>query len=270
MHPTLLQFGDFRLATYGALVAAAYLAGILWLRSQMGRMNLDEDAFWRLVYYLFFGAFAGGKLLYVLVEWRAFASGELHLLRDIRYGFVFFGGLLGAMAMGALYVRGAGASYLRLADPFAAALPMGHAIGRLGCLAAGCCYGRPTGLPWGVRFTDPLCLVEPGLRGLDLHPTQLYEAVGCAAVAAALLRLLRRVQAGELREGTVLFAYMLAYSVLRFGIEFLRGDDRGGFLWGMSPSQWLGLAVAASAAAAIRLRGLRAGGPGGALSGPAS
>lgn len=243
MFPTVLEVGGFRLATYGLLVAAGYLLGIGWLARRRERMGLSEDAFWSLVYWLFAGALLGGKLLYLGVEWRSLLGGEIHPLRDLRYGFVFFGGVVGSMLAGALWCRRNGASFAKLSDFFAVGLPMGHAVGRLGCLAAGCCGGRPTELPWGVAFTHPDALVAPHLAGVPLHPFQVYEGLANAAVAYACSRVLARVEGGALRPGSGWAAYLGLYGAARFLLEFTRGDDRGQGLWLLSPSQAVGLAA---------------------------
>lgn len=255
MFPTIVSIGPFRLATYGVLVAAGYLAAILWLGRERERMGLDEKTFWGLIYALFFGAVAGGKLLYWAVEWRSLLDGTLRPIAHFRFGFVFFGGVLGSLAAGRWYQRRKGFAFLPVADYFAVALPLGHAIGRLGCLAAGCCWGLPTELPWGLRFTHPESLVAPHLIGLPLHPVQLYESLADAAIAAALLRVLRRVQAGRLAPGTAAGGYLALYGACRIALELFRGDDRGGFLAGLSVSQWIGLAAVALGARLIaRLR----------------
>jgi phosphatidylglycerol:prolipoprotein diacylglycerol transferase len=248
MFPTLLQVGGFRLATYGVLVASGYLLGIWWLARNRARMKLDEEAFWSLVYWLFAGALIGGKLLYLGVEWKALASGALHPVRDLRYGFVFFGGVTGSMAAGVLWCRRNAASFARLSDFFAVALPMGHALGRLGCLAAGCCAGRPTGMPWGIRFTDPDSLVNPLLAGVPLHPFPLYESAANAAAAWACSRVLLRVEAGTVRAGSGWAAYLGLYGFARFFLETFRGDDRGQGVLGLSPSQAVGALAMAGAA----------------------
>src|SRR4051812_46840686 len=127
MHPVLIRLGPLTLSTYGVLVAGAYLTGIVWLKNRIGEMpRMTEDKFWTLIYGLFFGALAGGKLLYVAVEWRAFAAGELGVLRDFRYGFVFFGGFVGALVMGAWLRRRLDLPFLATADYFGVALPLGH------------------------------------------------------------------------------------------------------------------------------------------------
>jgi len=140
-----------------------------------------------------------------------------------------------------------------------AALAIGHVIGRLGCFMEGCCYGRPTLLPWGVSFTSPACSVAPDLRGVPLHPTQLYEAVGEAIAAWLMIGwVIPRIREGKYRYGTAFFGYLLYYSVMRFLIEFLRGDDRARSCGRCSqPSQWASLFSGVIVAVVLWKRGVR-------------
>jgi phosphatidylglycerol:prolipoprotein diacylglycerol transferase len=222
MFPTLLTLGPFSLSTYGVLSAAGYAASIHWLSKRKAAMGLDEDAFWRLVYWLFAGILIGAKLAYVLVE------RDITLLwRDPRYGFVFYGGVFGCVAAGLLLRRRMPFDLRAVADHFAAAMPLGHAIGRLGCLAAGCCYGRHTELPWGVEMAgDP-----------SRHPVQVYEAafnLGLFVFAGYWLLP---------RKKPVLRVVLGVYAAARFALEFLRDDPRGTFILGLSPSQGFALAA---------------------------
>ncbi len=260
MHPVLISLGVLHLPTYGVAVAAGYLTAIFWLKSQAKWMGFDEDRFWRFIYCIFFGAIAGGKLLYWAVSYREILDGRLHIIGDIRYGFVFFGGVLGVLAMGWVARAWLDFDYLNVADHCAVALPFGHAIGRLGCLAAGCCYGRPTNLPWGIALGgDPASVTPRELWGIPLHPTQLYESAADAAIGCILLAtLLPRVRRKELAPGTVLFSYVVLYGAARFVIEFFRFDDRGASLPPFSVSQWMSLAGMAVAGALLASRGARA------------
>ena len=254
MHPVLIDFGFWQLSTYGVLVALGYLAAILWLKSRLvSPAAMDEDKFWFLIYALFFGAVAGGKILYILVSLREENWSVMRLLRDFRYGFVFFGGLLGSLAMGVWAARRLKISYWDTADYVGVALPLGHAIGRLGCLAAGCCYGKPTSLPWAIRLGGSrYCVTPEHLWGIPLHPTQLYESAANAAIAAFIAWVvLPRVKRGALAPGTAFLAYGVLYSLARFAIEFARGDDRGWSMGGLWVSQWLALAFVLAGDAAI-------------------
>jgi phosphatidylglycerol---prolipoprotein diacylglyceryl transferase len=248
MLPVLLKLGSFSIHTYGVLVAAGYLAAITYVLRQRPRMGLDEDTLWNLIYALFFGALVGGKIAYAAASWSE-GEGFWAAIRNFRYGFVFYGGFIGSTAFGLVFVRRNGLSAWKLSDPFGAALPLGHAIGRLGCFAAGCCYGGVTKLPWGVRFTSPLSLVEPGLLGVPLQPSQLYESAGNLAIFAMIHSRWLKEGKKPSFEGEAFLAYALLYALLRFLVEFTRGDDRGAFIAGLSPSQWAALAVAAVAAA---------------------
>jgi phosphatidylglycerol:prolipoprotein diacylglycerol transferase len=262
MHPILIDIGFFQLSTYGTMVALAYLTAILWLKTQIAWMpGMDEDKFWFMIYGLFCGAILGGKLLFVALEWRTYAAGGLRLfVRDFRYGFVFFGGFLGAALAGVLIARRIKAPYLATADFFGVALPMGHWIGRLGCLGAGCCYGRPTTVPWAVRLGgNPASVTPIELWGAPLHPTQLYEAFAELAICLFLLfAILPLAKKHRLAHGTVFFGWVGLYSIARFFIEFYRGDERGGFLWSLSVSQWIALGCLAAVAALFARRGVLA------------
>jgi phosphatidylglycerol:prolipoprotein diacylglycerol transferase len=240
VHPTLIDFGAFTLSTYGVLVAAGYVAAIWWLQARREEMGLSEDAFWDLVYWLFGGALLGGKLGYVLVE------RDLSLLwRQPRYGFVFYGGFLGAVLAGWIASRRLRFSFLKLSDYFGVALPIGHAIGRLGCLAAGCCYGRHTDLPWGIALAgDP-----------SRHPTQLYESFANALIAAVVAGVgLARTRDGRWKPGSAFLLYIALYAAARFVVETFRGDDRGAFWLGLSPSQAVAIGAFAAAAGAAAAR----------------
>lgn len=258
----VIQVGGLVLPSYGLLVASGYLLGIGWLYRRLGEMRGTPGEFWALVYALFFGALAGGRLGYLLMDAgllaaapRAGAGGG---------GWVFWTGLLGTFVMGGVFQQVYNRvrrprRYLPVADYFVTALALGHSVGRLGCFLNACCHGRPTGLPWGVSFTHPACALPDELMGALLHPVQLYEAAGSLALFLLLSRrVLPRVRDGRWRHGTAFFLYIAAYSAMRFGLEFLRGDDRGAFLSpALSPSQWISAAAFLIAAAVLRRRGLR-------------
>lgn len=244
MHPILVDLGFFQLSSYGLFVALGYLTGIYWLKRQMRWMpGMNEAKFWNLAYALFFGAILGGKLLYVLVNLEEFRSGSIRWLRDFRYGFVFYGGLLGAVATGSVAVRRLGLPWLATADFLGIAMPLGHAVGRLGCFGAGCCYGRPSSLPWAIAFpAHPASNTPQWLWNVPLHPAQLYEALANALIAGALWRWgLPRLKQGRLAPGALFFSYVALYCAARFVVEFYRGDDRG-FMGALSVSQWMSIA----------------------------
>lgn len=241
MLPVLLTIGPLEISTYGVLVALGWYAGVRWLVSRRADMGLSENAIWDIVYWCFGGAFVGGKIMYFLVTPGSFAF----TFEALRYGFVFYGGLIGGLAFGLWHAYRAKLPFLKLADWCMAALALGHGIGRFGCLAAGCCYGRHTDLPWGIEMAGDL----------SRHPTQVYEAVLNLLLFGVLIRfVLPRIADKRWREGAGLASYALGYAALRFAVEFLRGDDRGAFVLGLSPSQRVALAAAAATLAVLAFR----------------
>lgn len=250
MHPVIFQLGRFRLFSYGLLIAAGGAVTVrFWLarREKMG-LKKDEDL-WLLVNAILIGGFVGGRVLFVLEYVRL--SGPLFwkALLSVNEGFSVLGAFASVMLGVYLCCRLVKAPFLRVWDYVCVGAPLWHAFGRVGCFLAGCCYGKPApGLPWAVVFTDPRAMVEPRLLGVPLHPTQLYEAVGNAAIFFGLWKLaLPRLEAGRLRPGSLAACYFGAYAVLRFGLEFFRADAVPTPFLGLTAGQELCAALAAAA-----------------------
>jgi phosphatidylglycerol:prolipoprotein diacylglycerol transferase len=176
---------------------------------------------------------------------------------------VFYGGFLGALLLVIWYVRRHKMSFLRTADVLAPSLAIGHFWGRLGCYAAGCCWGRVSGLPWATRFPrGSLVFDDMYARGFiapgseltpPLHPTQLYEAGGELLIFFLLLFLRRRKRF----DGHVLLGYLVMYPVLRSIIEVFRGDAARKYVieGTLSTSQFVSILVMGGAIAlAVKLR----------------
>lgn len=271
MHPTLFTVEGRPIATYGVLVALGYLAGAGFLWRNRERMGMSLWQLFILFYCIVGGAVLGAKAGFFLVEREMFLDDPWWMIKNWRIGWVFWSGFIGTLVAAKVFQIGFNAfftprkRYLPPADYFGAALPLGHAIGRLGCFAQGCCHGRPTELPWGIAHTGPSASILPALRGLPLHPAQLYEAAGDLAISLFVaLWLLPRIESGRFRYGTAFFGYIGAYSVLRFLVEFARGDPRGLFLSdALSPSQWWSLGGLAIAAVGFWVNGVRETNPAG-------
>lgn len=249
MHPVLLKIGSFELASYGLMTALGYAAAAFYLLPRLKKVNLDKDTFWNLIFIAFVGALLGAKLLFIIVSWpqlgATLAEKISVIIRDFRYGFVFFGGMIASVLSLIFYMKKKGLPILKTSDFLIVGLPLGHALGRIGCFLAGCCYGRPTDMPWGVTFTNPQSLVAPELLGVPLHPTQLYES----AANLLLFFILHTLYKKPHKNGMILLAYVSCYALMRFIIEFFRGDFRGEYVLGLSPSQTISLLTALAAGA---------------------
>jgi phosphatidylglycerol:prolipoprotein diacylglycerol transferase len=237
MYPRLFELGPLSVYTYGVLLAAAYLAGLQFALYRARSRGLDPSKVMDLGIAIIISALVGAKLLLVIVDFDYFAANPRELLSIARAGGVFYGGLILAVAVAFWYMRRHRLPLWQTCDVFAPGIALGHVIGRLGCLMAGCCYGRPTDLPWAITFTSPLAAENVGTPlGVDLHPTQLYEAGAELLILAGLLATERR---GRPFPGRTFWGYMVLYGVSRFVIEIYRGDPRGTVFGVLSTSQFI-------------------------------
>jgi len=255
MHPILFEVGDWPVYSYGVLLALAYLAGLQLAVMRARRAGLDSARIMDLGIYLIIAALVGAKLMLVVVDFSYFRDHPRELLSLARVGGVFYGGLIFALLAGLFLVRRYKLPVWSAADMYAPGVALGHIIGRLGCLLAGCCYGRPTDLPWGITFTSPVAAASAGTPlGIPLHPTQIYDAGAELLILIFLLVFERR---GRPYPGRTWWLYMLLYAVARFIVEIFRADDRG-IILGFSTSQFVSL-VMAPIAIVMLLRLKRAG-----------
>jgi len=241
VYPELFTVGPLTVYTYGVLLAAAYLLGLRLAMARAKARSLDPTRMLDLGIYIIISALVGAKALLVVVEWRHFTSSPAEFLSLARSGGVFYGGLILAVSVALWYIRRHRLPVWQTCDVFAPGIALGHAVGRLGCLAAGCCYGRPTSVGWAVTFTNPAAAANVGTPlGVPLHPTQLYESAAEALILGLLLATERR---GRPFPGRTFWLYMLLYGVSRFVIEFYRGDPRGMVFDALSTSQFISVVL---------------------------
>jgi phosphatidylglycerol:prolipoprotein diacylglycerol transferase len=246
MYPVLFRLGPLTIHTYGFLVALGFLAGLGIAVRQANREGIPRDRILDLGFYILLAAIIGSRLLFILINFPHYMHNPLDIFKIWEGGLVFYGGVLLAVPAVIWYVRKNSLNLWQTADIFAPSIAIGHAFGRLGCFAAGCCYGKVAeSLPWGVIFTDPDCLAPTNTL---LHPTQLYESAG-EFVNFFLLLAIRKHKSFN---GQLFMTYMLLYSVLRFIVELYRGDiARGFFISGISVSQGISAAMFIAALAGL-------------------
>ena len=202
------------------MMAAAFMAcmtHLILLGKKEGRSSafVSDLGFWIMI-----GGIIGARIAYVLANRRTFAASPGMIFRLDQGGLIYYGGFIGAALLVIAFARRQHEPLWPLTDFIATALPLGHAIGRIGCFLNGCCYGTSSTLPWSVA-----------VDGVMRHPVQLYEAVGNLVIYAVLFVLYRRRQ----RDGRIFALYLISYPLLRFVMEYFRGDDR---------IRWIGMSVA--------------------------
>jgi phosphatidylglycerol:prolipoprotein diacylglycerol transferase len=231
MFPRLFTIGDvFTLHTYGLLVALGLLAGIYVAGRFAPRVGVSREHVWNLGVYMALAGLVGAKVFLVFSEWSYYGAhpGQIFSAATLHAGGAWHGGLLFAVAVAAWYTWKHHLGFAALSDAYAPGIAFGHIFGRLGCFSAGCCWGKPTDVPWAVTFTNPYANHVVGVPlGVPLHPTQLYEAGAEVVIFLLLVWLWRR----RSFSGQIFAAYLMLYAVARFVIEFFRGDPRGGFFF---------------------------------------
>lgn len=250
MLPYFVLFGR-PIPLYGVCMAAGIALAAVLAIFRAKRAGMDENDMIVILACAVGLGLVGAKALYLGVTYGL--KGTLNLLRTgnfailVESGQVYYGGLLFGIAgavIAAMCLRVKGENVAYAVVP---ALPLGHAFGRIGCFLGGCCYGLPCDAPWGVDFS------AAGVAG-RMFPIQLVEAFLNLLLAAALTAYAKRVQ----NRWNILIAYMGAYGILRFSLEFFRGDLARGMGGGLSTSQWISLTLMLAAlAAALLLRGKR-------------
>jgi phosphatidylglycerol---prolipoprotein diacylglyceryl transferase len=223
MHPVLFHFFGLTIYSYGVLVATGVLLGMTYARKIAPRLGVDPDGIWNMGIYTIIVALVLAKVWLVVSQWDYYSAhlGEIFSFQTFQSGGAFYGGIVGAIVTIVLYTHRQKMPLISVMDVSAASLPLGHAIGRLGCFAAGGCYGKATMVPWSVEFTNPTAAQIAGTPlGVHLHPTQLYEATAEFANFFILYGMVRKPRF----KGQLLGIYFLLYGLERGVIEFFRGD----------------------------------------------
>ncbi len=220
MHPILIDFGPFSLHTYGFFMALGYVVALFWTTYEIKKANLPHEIIPDVGISIILAAVVGARLLYVLLKLPYFLNNPLEIFMLWNGGMVFSGGLALGFAVGLWEAKRRQQPFLRWLDCVAPAIALGQALGRLGCFAAGCCYGCATNVPWGVTFSDKACLAP---LGVSLHPTQIYHFASGIATFAILILLRSRLP----RDGQRTGLYLVLFALFRIIIEFYRADFRG-------------------------------------------
>lgn len=238
------SLGPFSLHTYGVLLACAFLLGLWVAARQARRAGLDGERIVDLAVWVLIAGLVGAKLALLAIDWSYFSRNPRELLSILQSGGVFYGGLLAAFPVAWWYTRRHGIPGWQAADVLAPGVAVGQAVGRLGCFAAGCCWGLPSAVPWAVTFRDTYAARAVGTPlDIALHPVQVYESLAALGIFLLLVRLAPRKRFN----GQVALTYVLLYSVVRFVLEFFRGDTSRGWIGPLSTSQAVALLLVAGA-----------------------
>ncbi len=222
----------YGLSLYAGVVFAAIVGAILCIKRKF--------PFWDLVGaggYALIGGLLGSKLLFLAVSLKQIIALRPPIEAIIKGGFVFYGGLIGGFLGILIYAKQFKMELMPFLELFAVPLPLGHAFGRIGCFIGGCCYGIPYD-GFGCKVYHAASDINTPLE-TPLLPVQLISSAGLFCLFVALLNVFMRSK----KKGAAFYGYAFAYPVLRFSVEFLRGDTERGIFFGLSTAQWVSLTI---------------------------
>jgi phosphatidylglycerol:prolipoprotein diacylglycerol transferase len=242
VHRIAFEFGGLTVTWYGIFVASGFMAG-LWTASRRAmRDGIQPDTIIDLGPWLLVGAILGARTLYVVSYWdESFAGRPLTEIFMVQHGgLVYYGGFIGTALACYLFATLKKLPLWKLADVLAPSSALGYFIGRWGCLMNGCCYGRPTTLPWGIQFPK-----DHETYPNYVHPTEIYDSLLNLGLYAFLAWLFRR----KSFDGQVFAVYLICYAVLRSFVELFRGDYTPVHYWGgLTPGQIVSIGIALAGA----------------------
>lgn len=232
MYPELIKLGPLTIHSYGLFIALGFTFSILIAMWRGKKNGINSSTILDIAIYIIISAIIGARIFYVIVSYKNFMNDPTKIFYIHQGGLVFYGGLIGVLITTIYYIKINKLDYFTMADILIPALPVGHFFGRIGCFFNGCCYGAHTDCFTGVVF--------PNLKNdlMPRHPTQLYEAIACLFFFFVLLIIEKK---NAKWKGALFASYIYLYSFWRLMIEFVRDDNRGEFLFGLSPSQNISL-----------------------------
>jgi phosphatidylglycerol:prolipoprotein diacylglycerol transferase len=220
MFPDLISIGSLAIHTYGVLVATGFAVGIL-VTIRLGKaQGFNSQQVMDMGFIMILWAIIGSRVTYVLMNFSYYRARPTDIIRIWEGGLVFSGGLIAVVLVMSWYLSRHHISFWKAGDLWAPGIAIGQAIGRLGCFMAGCCYGKPTDMAWGVVFTHPKSLAP---LNVSIHPTQLYAALTGLIIFLVLLALRTRKQF----DGQLFLWFLILHSTARLLTERFRGDHLG-------------------------------------------
>lgn len=220
MHPELIHWGFLHIRSYGLMLAAAFLAGTWLGLGEARRRGLDEDRMVSVILAALVASIVGARALYVLEHIGEFRREWGSVLALWQGGLTLYGGVVLGTVVGLATARQVGLPMWSVADALTPSLALGTMFGRIGCYLNGCCYGRPTRLPWGVVFPpDSFAGLEFG--NAPIHPSQLYFAIAGLALFLICWTLRRKLAV----PGTLFWLFIVLFALVRIPLDFTRAYE---------------------------------------------
>lgn len=211
MHPEICQIGPFIVYSYGVMLALAFVTSSYLVMGQAKKEGLDTKVVFNLIFFVFISGIVGARILYILGHWDYFLQNPREIIMLQHGGLSWFGGLLSGSIFAVAYLKAKKLPILKTFDLVSPFIALAQAIGRVGCLLNGCCYGKESA--WGIYFP---------VHDAVLIPTQVFSSL----LLILIFIILRFIQDRPHRAGEIFFVYLMLYSLKRFFVEFFRGDTQ--------------------------------------------
>ena len=244
MHPDLFSIGPLTLHTYGLFVALGFIAGILITIKLAKAAGIDSNSVLDMGFIIILSGLIGSRLVYLIIKLPDYITRPLDIFKIWEGGLVFSGGLVAVIIVMLLYVKRHGYNIWTIGDLWAPAAAIGQSIGRIGCFCAGCCFGKPTDVPWAVTFTNTETIAT---YNVPIHPTQLYSSLSSLLIFGILLL----IHSKKKFEGQVFLCFLILHQTTRLFLEQFRGDSRGVVTDGLTFTQLIAIVVIVSSIAAL-------------------
>lgn len=247
MHPVLFEIGWFTIHSYGFMLALSFLVGIYVAKRRAAKFGIEPNHILDLSVYIILGAVIGSRLLYVAYHLDEYRN-ILDMFALWEGGATLYGGLILTVLLSYIFAAKRHLKFLQIADVISPSIALGIMFTRMGCFLSGCCYGKPTSLPWGVHFPDGCAanyyskqMAESlSLSSVNLHPTQLYASLYGLIIFLLLLLFERQVN----KRGGTFGAFLVLYGISRFALDFFRFyEENMRVLIGLTLNQLLSLGL---------------------------
>lgn len=233
MYPEIIKIGALSIHTYGFFIAVGIIISLYFIKIETNRKGLNGQKIVDILFWSIWIGILGSRIFYVFYFPDEFLRDPIEFFRLWKGGLVFHGGLIFGIPFVVFMLKKEKIPAFKSLDIIVTYVPLAHFFGRLGCFFAGCCYGKVCELPWAVVFKNPKTLAP---KNVPLHPTQLYESF----LNLFLFFLLFSLRNKNKKEGVVLSLYLIGYGIIRFFVEFFRGDFRA-IHFGLSTAQWISI-----------------------------
>lgn len=214
MYPELFHIGNITIYSYAVLIAIGILIAAFFTKKYAVKKGIKNPISNSFFYLIFLAGFLGGKVFFYLENPFLYWNNPSLILKDFAGGFVFYGSFIFIIPSVVWYLKKKDIPVLPMLDTLAITTTIVHSIGRLGCFFAGCCYGKETTSWLGISF--------PKMEGFKVFPTQLLESFSLIILMIVLLQLSKKIKFN----GQIFLFYLIAYAIIRFSLEYLRGDKR--------------------------------------------